>query len=85
MKKDAVSGASMASFFNFMSLTDRSGKQRMLTDTTIAVSKPFDSSILASTRDSLGFITNTLQSPTECWFRGKADDLIIPRGNEGES
>ena len=46
--------------------------------------KPFGSSILASTRDSLGLLTNILQSATECWFRGKADDLIIPRGNEGE-
>ena len=31
-------GASSASFFNFMSLTDRSGKQRTLRGTTIAVS-----------------------------------------------
>jgi hypothetical protein len=45
----------------------------------------FDSSILALTRDSLGFITNIRQSATECWIRGKADDLTIPRRNEEES
>lgn len=47
--------------------------------------KPFNSSILASTRDSLGRITGVVRSTTECRIRVNADDLTIQRGNRGES
>jgi PAS domain S-box-containing protein len=45
--------------------------------------KLFDSSILASTQDSLDFITNVLQASTEYSIIGKGVDGTILLWNEG--
>jgi hypothetical protein len=47
--------------------------------------KLFDSSILSSKQDSLGFITSVLQSRTEYSTTGQTGDPTILRGDEGKS